>query len=67
MKNEESRKSGNDYDQPIERPFEELPDWFVRTLHSRMVTKRLPKLRETGANRAENANYIAGVRRNGSA
>lgn len=28
------------YDMPIERPFEELPEWFVRTLNSRLVTKR---------------------------
>ncbi len=27
-----------DFDKPIVKPFEELPDSFVQNLHSRMVT-----------------------------
>lgn len=63
MMNREHKVSKSTYDKPIERPFEELPDWFIRTLHSRMVTKRFPKQHETGANRAENAKYVAASRR----
>ncbi|MDM7920779.1 MAG: hypothetical protein QUS14_00650 [Pyrinomonadaceae bacterium] len=37
----EKRKDGKQtYDVPIKRPFEELPEWFARTLNSRYTTKR---------------------------
>jgi len=29
-----------EYDTPIDRPEDELPAWFVRTLNSRFTTKR---------------------------
>jgi hypothetical protein len=31
------------YDMPIEKPFGELPVWFLSNLNSRLVTKRFPK------------------------
>lgn len=60
---ENKRFSKSDYDQPIERPFEELPEWFVRNLQARLVTKRTPKHRESGSDRVENAKFTAGKRR----
>ena len=37
--NEQHPKKSN-YDKPIERPFEELPKWFVEMLNARFTTKR---------------------------
>lgn len=34
------------YDVPIEKPFGELPAWFVSNLNSRLVTKRFTKDRQ---------------------
>lgn len=42
-----------DYDHPIEKPFEELPDWFIERLNSRLTTKRFHKTHDTGANRGQ--------------
>lgn len=37
--NEQHPKQGN-YDKPIEKPYEELPKWFVEMLNARFTTKR---------------------------
>lgn len=51
MNNVKSNRTQNSYDKPIQKPFEELPEWFVRTLHSRMVTKRKSKHGDGDAHR----------------
>jgi hypothetical protein len=50
IKMDNKKHNNNDayYDTPIERPFEELPEWFARTLNSRLTTKRLPREPESG-------------------
>ena len=32
---------------PTPMPFDELPDWLTRTLNSRLITKKLPKIPDT--------------------
>jgi len=34
-----------DFDKPIEKPFDELPSWFVEMLNARLTTKRFEKNR----------------------
>ncbi len=36
-------ESKTDFDRPINKPFEELPESFIKNLHSRMVTLRNTK------------------------
>ncbi|HSI88813.1 MAG TPA: hypothetical protein VK918_07135 [Pyrinomonadaceae bacterium] len=31
------------FDKPIQKPFDELPEWFMRNLRSRLVTKKIRK------------------------
>jgi hypothetical protein len=35
-----------EYDIPLAKPYNELPEWFNGRLISRLVTKKLPKLAE---------------------
>ena len=41
MKPNTEQKSG--FDKPIQKPFDELPEWFMRNLRSRLVTKKMTK------------------------
>jgi hypothetical protein len=45
MEGRQAMKKEN-FDVPIEKPFGELPAWFVSNLNSRLVTKRFPKDRD---------------------
>lgn len=46
-------KNSEDYDVPIEKPFDELPAWFVNRLNSRLVTRRFPKDRNSNNMQSE--------------
>lgn len=61
MDNKKQKPKEAFYDMPIERPFEELPEWFVRTLNSRLVTKRPQRDSDKGSSYTD-----AGSRNGGS-
>jgi hypothetical protein len=51
-----SNKQAN-FDIPIEKPFDELPEWFVRNLRSRLVTKKMTKGNDTTGRKRRDRRY----------